>query len=471
MTSRPGADKAIDTPFGGVVFPIVIDQPAGPFNVYRWLPKDETAELERVEAGVEVRPFEMGHLADAIDPDGRPLAALMPVRIPTFPGCRVMARAIARGSSDLGPMLIAVPAADSFFAAVHDLQSLPEPYRSAIIARCPGSTWGAASEAAQAAREGRRRLRLTRTESEKAARVSYAWRTGGPPKPGEPSEAEPYSIAEQAVPLLPLRFQEYIARELLDDERILMFIHRPAFTPPGARVSLRRRLPEGIFVLTDHQVMFMADALDPGRNFVAWGYVAQVTAVERIVGARALDERGASRLEITLAGDAGGRSLSLIFPGTDDLAVREAADLLNGFAAGSRGRQLRRLYDIGPTTESPAPEWAVLMAPGQEPLTWVETRAGGRMSVSPHAVSVQSAPGASVRTIDLANVTCLDLTLALTLRGCRLAVMGAEGSAGAALDFEYPQASEFLAAFTILRQLLGQPAGSTCHETANRAAK
>jgi len=47
--------------------------------------------------------------------------------------------------------------------------------------------------------------------------------------PDMDARAPSYAWTEDLVPSLPQRFRKYVAELLFDDERILMFLHRPAF--------------------------------------------------------------------------------------------------------------------------------------------------------------------------------------------------------------------------------------------------
>jgi hypothetical protein len=176
-------------------------------------------------------------------------------------------------------------------------------------------------------------------------------------------------------------------------------------------------------------------------------------------------------LDITFSARSTAETLSLAFPEEGRPAVEEAAALLNGFVAPRGGRQVRRAYEVLPTLEDFPPGWAMQVADGQRPLCWAETRTGDRLAINSRTASVKS-PGGKARTVDIGEVTSLELTLALTLRGCRLAIRtGGSTAVNEAIDFQYPQAPEFLAAFTALRQLLGQPLGNACNETSRKTAQ
>jgi len=444
----------------------VVEEPGGPHNRFEADKRSNAIVLTGVDLDVPFRSYERGYMADAFGPDGAPIAALVPARVPTFPGCRIRVRPIGMSPSTRRPgqLIVAVPMADSAFDRVAEVDDLPEPIQSAVRAELRCGALGSAETRAYLASVHETTLRLraaARTGSGPAA-----WKTGGRtgaiPREGA---IEPHTMAERAVPLLPIRFQEYIARELVHDERILMFIQRPAFAPAGTRLVLRRRrLPEAILVLTDRQLMFMADALDPDSTLVHWGYVAQVTAVERIAGATIREDAGAHALEVLVEAKGGTQVLAFPFLNDDAAALlSDAVELLNRFVASPSMRKLRRLYEaqIPPSADTPA--WAAESARGAGSL-WAETRHGDKLVVDGRSMRVsRKERPEDFASLEIAEVTSLELTLALT--GCRLAAFApAHSPVVLDIDFDYPQASEFLAIFTVLRQLLDQPLESTCHE-------
>lgn len=376
---------------------VVVEKPAGPYNRYE-VDRRGGIALAEVVSDACAQYFEAGYLDGAFDQGGRRIGAIVPVRNPTFLGCSVAIRAIGLAEplrDDDAYTVVGVPTADRYFNVVQDLDELPEPWAGAVSAVLSGRRMMDGHRARSfvaAAREETLRARAAIRSGSSVA----AWKTGGPlgASPSSPRQSGTHTMAERAVPLLPLRFQEYIARELLDDERILMFVHRPTFALARSRLALRgRRLPEGILVITDRQVMFMVDVLDPGGGFVHWGYVAQVSAVERLASAAVTDDRAAATLQIRLQGRSTTETLNVAFPDGARSALEEAAALLSGFVAPPDGHSVRRVNATPSLPDDSPPGWAVQEATAMRPLGWAETRAGDRLVIDGRAVSVRMRGG------------------------------------------------------------------------------
>jgi len=75
-------------------------------------------------------PADYGYIAGTLGEDSDPLDVLVLLDEPTFPGCRVKARAVGVFwmRDDAGPdaKILAVPANDSRWAGVLDLEDLPD---------------------------------------------------------------------------------------------------------------------------------------------------------------------------------------------------------------------------------------------------------------------------------------------------------------------------------------------------------
>ncbi|MEO9256715.1 MAG: hypothetical protein ABI305_14355, partial [Tepidiformaceae bacterium] len=294
----------------GVGYTVVVDVPAGPSNEYA-VGHEARFMLSAVNPNVASRLYELGYFRFDLD-EHVTAPIIVPMRIPTFQGCQVSARPIAMVLTPDGAVAawVAVPQADEALAQANELDQLPEPFRAAVRAALGNAAIAGQAETL-AALGVVRETALRRQAATRERPAIAAWKTGSISSARlRPGAEGPYTKAEHAVPLLPLRFQKYIARELLEDERILTFIQRPAFTPGGARRSLRRRrLSEGILVLTDRQLLFMTDALDPDATLVHWGYIAQVSAAERIECASVHLERDSVLLKVVLRGQSGSQHL------------------------------------------------------------------------------------------------------------------------------------------------------------------
>jgi len=96
-------------------------------------------------------------------------------------------------------------------------------------------------------------------------------------------EPAPHAQAEQLIRFVPQRFQETLAELLLDDERLLAFVERPLLRHRTGVLKMQQwRSNEGLFLVTDRQVLWLRDFLSPGRNFLSGGYIAHSAPVERL---------------------------------------------------------------------------------------------------------------------------------------------------------------------------------------------
>ncbi len=95
----------------------------------------------------------------------------------------------------------------------------------------------------------------------------------------------PYAQAEHLIRFVPERFQRALADLLLDDERLLAFVERPLLRHRTGWFSMQTwRSNEGIFLLTDRQVLWLRDFLAPGNTFLPGGYIAHMAPLERLQG-------------------------------------------------------------------------------------------------------------------------------------------------------------------------------------------
>ncbi len=93
----------------------------------------------------------------------------------------------------------------------------------------------------------------------------------------------PHAQAEQLIRFVPQRFQHALADLLLDDERLLAFVERPLLRHRTGWLGMQTwRSNEGLFLVTDRQVLWLRDFLAPGSNFLPGGYVAHMAPLERL---------------------------------------------------------------------------------------------------------------------------------------------------------------------------------------------
>jgi hypothetical protein len=93
----------------------------------------------------------------------------------------------------------------------------------------------------------------------------------------------PHAQTEYLIRFVPQRFQHALGDLLLDDERLLAFIERPLLRHRTGWLGVQTwRSNEGLFLLTDRQVLWLRDFLSPGANFLEGGYIAHSAPLERL---------------------------------------------------------------------------------------------------------------------------------------------------------------------------------------------
>jgi inorganic pyrophosphatase len=475
------AGGAVPRP-GRLIVRCIVEQPAGPGNRYAVDRSSGMVTLDGIEPDLARCPIERGHLLGTAAADGSPLPVLVAVRLPTFAGCciPVYPIGIAELGGATGAVIIAVPAVDPMLAAAGAVEDLPETARRAILAATGGAAVrdAAAAEAAvRAAIESGRRLRADHEQDHRqviAWKVSD-WRAPAPAGIGPSDrgpETVPYSFAELAVPRLPSRFQTYIARALLPEERIILFVRRPALRIRRGLGLRRTSLHEGILVVTDRQVLFMQDSLPPSSTLGHWGYIARVSAIERLAAVAVGHADGLVTLSLTFAAERGAEAVTIPF--SDDLsaAVDEAASFLRAFIPTSDTRALRRVYRCDAPGSLPnfaellgrerAPDWTSELLPEEPVFAWAQSRTDHgravRLVVGPHHVATETGAGGTSGAIrcPIDQITSLELTLSIL--GSRMEVARGDGASvqRTMLRFDYPAAPAFSGAFTVIRHLMGR---------------
>jgi hypothetical protein len=426
---------------------VVVHKPRGAYNDYVY---DERLKLVRLRAVVHPAESiaEVGEVWGAWGTDGAPLQALVFTGLPTFPGCVVRARvegALEGRTPDGARHALVFGAAEGGLP-----QAREELFRAALGAGAhllgwrPSTKvkWLDVDDASRLLADGRNDYAWQRAR-ERTVRYGAAWKA----QPGERGRdgslyAEPHTWAERMVASLPSRFREYVADELLDDERILAFVDRPPFRPPGPRwgVLLRRQLPEGLLIVTDRQILFMVDAIPPGATMVHWGYIARTTAVERISAANVRTDPGRAVLEVAVQALSGVEHFSVAFPPAHGDALREVHSVLARFSA--PGHAVRRLYQQEDEGRSMEPCEA-------------RSRAGSWARLDGHQVVV-SGPAGEGR-VGAADVSTVEFMHSLV--GCCLKFFSPAGRRATELSvsFEYPETPAFLAVYRGVRWLLGKP--------------
>lgn len=436
---------------------VVVDKPMARHNVYSFDPRRNRIRLEAVRAVEQERPFDAAHVED----HGERLPVILLSSLPTFEGCLVEARVLGGVQHLPAIVVIAAPVADPLAPQnIDSFECLKRDLACAAVDLLgspdgPVSFIGAA-EALRCVGEWRRSVRTaaaTRTQ----VRGGAAWKAVAPSK----ESRGPHTWAENLLFRLPLRFQDYVAELLFDDERILFYLDRPPFRHHGRLGSLRgKKANEGLFVLTDRMALLMEDAIPPGITMVHWGYRADIVAVEQILGA----ELATSGAVVTLClhyRAAGGQtdSLRIPFPESHREALEDVLPLLRAFAA-ENTMLPRRLYTGSPLWfhhERPkfhAETEAQCRQEGDGAV--VATSDRGRAVLRSDSVTIESEKKGSA-LVPICEVTSLSLLRALT--GCRFTLRSGAGGRVAehSIAFNYPQAPGFLELTARLRHMLGNP--------------
>lgn len=291
--------------------------------------------------------------------------------------------------------LVAVPELDAAFSMYRSLEMLPPaelaPLQSYLQAK-------GRAEGAQVADEVRR---YNAIEAERLIRDMRLWlkrekrqQAKGKPWRGRDEEARPvawraieglteslrlqlshdlalqadpnaaHAQAEQLIRFVPLRFQQALSDLLLDDERLLAFVERPLLRHRAGVLGMQTwRSNEGLFLVTDRQVLWLRDFQTPGKNFLPGGYIAHMAPLERLhsitiipAGKTPPAFRGSletasspyQRLALEVSGRDGSEWLVVDFPPGPEIeqALARIASILRAFLPrpdGNADRRVRRL--------------------------------------------------------------------------------------------------------------------------------
>jgi hypothetical protein len=178
------------------------------------------------------------------------------------------------------------------------------------------------------------------------------------------SKAAPHAQAEHLIRFVPQRFQQALADLLLDDERLLAFVERPLLRHRTGLLGMQTwRSNEGLFLVTDRQVLWLRDFLAPGSGFLPGGYIAHMAPLERLQAITTLPAGNAPdeladrleskdspyiRLVMEVSSCTGNELFAVEFP--SKVEIEKALAHINGtlhaflpFSEGERDRRVRRL--------------------------------------------------------------------------------------------------------------------------------
>ena len=115
---------------------VVVEIPKGSRNKYELDPETGYIVLDRMLFTSMQYPADYGFIDGTLGGDGDALDALVFVGEPTFPGCRIRARAVGlfRMSDEKGPdeKILCVPLRDPMWSHVRDIADLHENLRNEI---------------------------------------------------------------------------------------------------------------------------------------------------------------------------------------------------------------------------------------------------------------------------------------------------------------------------------------------------
>lgn len=178
------------------------------------------------------------------------------------------------------------------------------------------------------------------------------------------SKTGPHAQAEHLIRFVPQRFQQALADLLLDDERLLAFVERPLLRHRTGLLGMQTwRSNEGLFLVTDRQVLWLRDFMAPGSGFLPGGYIAHMAPLERlqaitILPAGSAPDEFAGRLEsidspyprlvMEVASCAGSELFAVEFPPKAEMekALARINSMLRAFLPYPKGvddRRVRRL--------------------------------------------------------------------------------------------------------------------------------
>lgn len=437
---RRPTDGRVDRP---PVFDIEVQRAHGRHNLYGYDIRRQRVTLHGTGRSAD-GPADLAVVPRAVQRESEPVYVLLLVEPPTFPGCGVAAR-LTGGLEAADGRFIAVAVPD---VGGHEIAGEP-PWDALSRQAAEALTTSAvfrrltAEATADRVREAKHKWQIERAAQE-GVRWGAAWRVEslGPRRSGE---AEPHTEAERMLPLLPFRFQKYIADVLFDDERIILFVERPPLRTGG--FIGRRQLHEGVLVITDRAVLMMEDVIPPDATMVHWGFDLLGTAIERVEAASVRETGRHGVMELTVAAAGGSHRVETVFPLPHLPALEEAAALLQRFRAQERPLP-RRLY-IAPEQWSRFP--AAEDAGG--PLAAV-TREGRSLTLSDASLSVDGGTGP---VVPLNQIAALRLRLSLIRSGLSVIWLANGSERTVDLSFDYPEAPPFHRLFGRIRHALGRP--------------
>jgi inorganic pyrophosphatase len=467
-----------------IVADVVVEDAGSTYNRYEYDTRRRGVRLAETVLTYKSDSLEKGRLSNTLDVDGEPLLTLLVVSLPTFPGCFLKAR-IVGGFRGLGGVstLVGVPVADASKDGIQAPDNLTRGERLGIdrSLEAIGRSGPAIDieELARSIRSATEAFWEDRARKQSAVRSGAAWKATVPVTSvnGHANETERYTFAESMIPLLPMRFQQYVEQLLLPEERILAFVERPESTVRRGNVLSRQRLRHGVLVVTDRQLLMMEDSVPPGSTMIAWGFFARTTAIERIAGVSIRGEGNATVFSVAIAAAGGEEEYSADFPAECSDGLQDVAAVVENFIRiPSVG--VRRVYSVTPTSEDRArwrqlaeeyPQLAALAATVDESeiVAAAAARPTRLKGVGPALLATDTelllyGGGAKLASmpehrVPIAQISSIEVLH--SLMGTHLDVFFLESGAIRSLrvSYLYPDSEPFIDALLAVRTLLGKP--------------
>lgn len=275
-------------------------------------------------------------LIESDDGRGRRQGVLVALPSSSFVGCRIEAELVGGFDERPAPVLVARLSG----------ASLPiEPLLRTAGRISPGSAWFGAEEALRAATTARRRFRERRGQSRVTGGI--AWQPPEELSHELVRQSSIHSRAEQSLRTLPPRFLRGLEGILDADERLLYSIERPWRGDPGVLERVRHGIDRrsALLLLTDRQLLWIADHANPDSFLSDWGVDLEVLPLEQLTDVRI----AGSGPDVTLVVSAGAGPWHARMPREleHDLGVMET--LVRRFLPGNPRPLPRRTYELTST--------------------------------------------------------------------------------------------------------------------------
>jgi inorganic pyrophosphatase len=336
------------------VAPIVVDvrieAPSGSAHDYATEVDSRDVRLRRTVRAAETYPADWAILPGTLTPAGDPLGVLVLTDLPCSPGVTARVRLIGMATVDDDRFLLAVLADDAAVTDVTTWRQVRADVRAtieALLARPRGASrpsvqWVGPAEAAVVVRDARLAARMARAEFHATQGRAPAWKAADTTAP---EDDHVHTRPESGLLKLPFRFQEYVARLLVPQERILAFVPRP---PERHRVHLpfgrRRDREEGLLVVTDQEILWIEDVLAAPIDVTGYGYVATSVPLERLTAATLTPDHATIELVVEATTPGGASApIALTFPQASVGLLRDAVGTIEPFLAARTGTALMRI--------------------------------------------------------------------------------------------------------------------------------